>query len=130
MLCDVVPMNACHLLLGRPWQFYRKAHHDGFTNRHVFTFQGKTITLCPMTPLQVVEQYEKSKAREEEKSKAKGKEKSKAPTTTTTTLATRERVLMASKAELEEECLPHDTRLMLLVKMRHFTLTLDEESLA
>ena len=24
VLCDVVPMDACHLLLGRPWQYDRK----------------------------------------------------------------------------------------------------------
>ena len=27
--CDVVPMSVCHLLLGRPWQFDKKAMHDG-----------------------------------------------------------------------------------------------------
>ncbi|XP_020965381.1 uncharacterized protein LOC110266023 [Arachis ipaensis] len=31
-LCDVVPMQACHLLLWRPWQFDRRAFHDGYTN--------------------------------------------------------------------------------------------------
>lgn len=31
--CDVVPMDACHLLLGRPWQFDRKAMHDGYKNQ-------------------------------------------------------------------------------------------------
>ena len=33
VLCDVVPMQAGHLLLGRPWQFDRKVRHDGFTNK-------------------------------------------------------------------------------------------------
>jgi hypothetical protein len=36
VLCDVVPMHAGHLLLGRPWQFDRKVTHDGFKNRHSF----------------------------------------------------------------------------------------------
>jgi hypothetical protein len=27
--CDMVAMDACHLLLGRPWQYDRNAHHDG-----------------------------------------------------------------------------------------------------
>ena len=29
VLCDVVPMQARRLLLGRPWQFDRKVKHDG-----------------------------------------------------------------------------------------------------
>eukprot|EP00253_Pinus_taeda_P011166 PITA_11166 len=32
ILCDVMPMDVCHLLLGRPWQFDRSAVHDGKTN--------------------------------------------------------------------------------------------------
>jgi hypothetical protein len=32
VLCDVVPMQAGHLLLGRPWQFDRRVKYDGFTN--------------------------------------------------------------------------------------------------
>ena len=34
VLCDVVPMQVGHLLLGRPWQFDRKVKHDGFTNKY------------------------------------------------------------------------------------------------
>ena len=29
VLCDVVPMSACHILLGQPWQFDRHVVHDG-----------------------------------------------------------------------------------------------------
>ena len=36
VLCDVVPMQAGHLLLGRPWQFDRRVKHDGFTNKYSF----------------------------------------------------------------------------------------------
>jgi len=36
--CDVLPMEAGHILLGRPWQSDRKVMHDGFTNRHSFEF--------------------------------------------------------------------------------------------
>jgi len=28
VLCDVVPMEACHVLLGRPWQLEKKAMHN------------------------------------------------------------------------------------------------------
>ncbi|XP_052486318.1 uncharacterized protein LOC128041056 [Gossypium raimondii] len=53
VLCDVVPMHAGHMLLGRPWQFDRKVIHDGFTNRYTFKYDGKNVTLVPMTPRQV-----------------------------------------------------------------------------
>ncbi|KAL4349016.1 hypothetical protein GQ457_17G010280 [Hibiscus cannabinus] len=55
ILCDVVPMHAGHLLLGRPWQFDRRAIHDGFTNIYSFDYEGKKITLAPLTPRQVHE---------------------------------------------------------------------------
>lgn len=55
VICDVVPMQAGHLLLGRPWQFHRRAVHDGYTNRYSFVMEQKTITLAPLTPLQVYE---------------------------------------------------------------------------
>jgi hypothetical protein len=45
--CDVVSMDACHLLLGRPWQFDRKVHHDGFKNTYSFELNGVKITLGP-----------------------------------------------------------------------------------
>ena len=32
VLCDVVPMSACHILLGQPEQFDRDVVHDGFKN--------------------------------------------------------------------------------------------------
>ena len=31
--CDVVTMEACHLLLGRPWQFDRDVTHNGFSKQ-------------------------------------------------------------------------------------------------
>lgn len=45
--CDVVPMDACHVLLGRPWQFDRKTKHDGFKNTYTFEKDGTTIVLGP-----------------------------------------------------------------------------------
>ncbi|XP_012472433.1 uncharacterized protein LOC105789605 [Gossypium raimondii] len=35
VVCDVVPIQAYHLLLGEPWQMDRKVTHDGRTNRSV-----------------------------------------------------------------------------------------------
>ena len=53
VLCDVVPMQASHILLGRPWQYDRTAIHDGVKNRYTIVKDGKTITLVPLTPKQV-----------------------------------------------------------------------------
>ncbi|PKI33159.1 hypothetical protein CRG98_046447 [Punica granatum] len=43
--CDIVIMDACHLLLGRPWQFDRSMNHDGRTNKYSFTHKGLKIVL-------------------------------------------------------------------------------------
>ena len=50
LCCDVIPMDACHILLGRPWLFDRKVKHDGFLNTYSFSKDGKTITLAPLNP--------------------------------------------------------------------------------
>ncbi|XP_031393015.1 uncharacterized protein LOC116204832, partial [Punica granatum] len=55
VLCDVVPMQAGHLLLGRPWQFDRRVKHDGFTNKYSFVLNQRSITLVPLTPQQIYE---------------------------------------------------------------------------
>ncbi|XP_028556775.1 uncharacterized protein LOC114581220 [Dendrobium catenatum] len=46
--CDVVPMDACHLLLGRPWQYDRKSIHDGAANTCSFIHKGEQMTLLPL----------------------------------------------------------------------------------
>ena len=33
VLCDVIPMHAGHILLGRPWHFDKKVIYDGFKNK-------------------------------------------------------------------------------------------------
>ncbi|XP_068477273.1 uncharacterized protein [Phaseolus vulgaris] len=43
ILCDVVPMEACHILLGRPWQFDRKTMHNDLTNEITFTHNEKIV---------------------------------------------------------------------------------------
>jgi len=48
LLCDVVPMHAGHILLGRPWQYERRVIHDGFRNRYNFVKDGKTIKIALM----------------------------------------------------------------------------------
>lgn len=43
--CDVISMDACHLLLGLPLQFDRDVVHQGKTNTYSFFFGDRTITL-------------------------------------------------------------------------------------
>lgn len=50
VLCDVIPMDACHILLGRPWQFDRDVLHKGRSNEYELKYQGKKIVLKPMSP--------------------------------------------------------------------------------
>ncbi|XP_006404995.2 uncharacterized protein LOC18022361 [Eutrema salsugineum] len=45
--CDVAPMDVCHLLLGRPWEFDRKIIHDGARNTYSFIWETHQILLVP-----------------------------------------------------------------------------------
>jgi hypothetical protein len=47
---DVVPMQACHILLGRPWQFDKYSMHHGRLNQYSFLHHDKKIVLHPMSP--------------------------------------------------------------------------------
>ncbi|GKB23468.1 reverse transcriptase domain-containing protein [Tanacetum coccineum] len=48
--CEVVPMDACHLLLGRPWLYDHQVKHDGFRNTYSFHKDGLHVTLAPLNP--------------------------------------------------------------------------------
>jgi hypothetical protein len=48
--CDVIPMDACHLLLGRPWQYDRRASYDGYANTYSFIKDGVKVKLTPLPP--------------------------------------------------------------------------------
>ncbi|XP_019434662.1 PREDICTED: uncharacterized protein LOC109341262 [Lupinus angustifolius] len=50
ILCDVVVMEASHMLLGRPWQYDRRGIHDGFSNKYTFMHCNKKIVLSPLSP--------------------------------------------------------------------------------
>ena len=69
VLCDVVPMQAGHLL-GRPWQFDRKVKHDGFTNKYSFMHNQRTVTLVPLTPSQVYEDQVRLQKESEQKKRS------------------------------------------------------------
>lgn len=45
VLCGVLPMDACHLILGRPWQFDRQDIHHGAKNAYSFKKDGVTFKI-------------------------------------------------------------------------------------
>ena len=48
VICDVLPMDACPLLLGRPWQYDRRATHEGRSNTYSFWDAGRRCVLQSM----------------------------------------------------------------------------------
>src|SRR3954470_23025159 len=65
-------MQACSLLLGRPWQFDRESVHNGKTNHYSLMHNGNKIGLKPMTPEQILKDdlARASRAKTEEKNKS------------------------------------------------------------
>jgi hypothetical protein len=47
-------MEACSLLLGRPWQYDTDSLHHGRLNHYSLMFKGQKIIIHPMTPEQIV----------------------------------------------------------------------------
>ncbi|XP_074299023.1 uncharacterized protein LOC141630031 [Silene latifolia] len=75
--CDIIPMNACHILLGRPWQFDRKVEHDGRANVYSVVKGNVRYNLKPMSPNKIKESKTKKgsmfmEAREVEEALARG----------------------------------------------------------
>jgi len=50
ILCDVVEMDACHVLLGRSWQFDVDATYRGRDNTYVFSWNNKQIVVVLSHP--------------------------------------------------------------------------------
>ena len=50
MLCDVLPIDGCHLLLGRPWLFDNHVIYDGHANTYSLKHNGCSLTLTPLPP--------------------------------------------------------------------------------
>jgi hypothetical protein len=53
ILCDVIPMDVCHILLGRPWQYDRNVVHDGRMNTYTLEKDGRTHRLLPIKDKEV-----------------------------------------------------------------------------
>jgi hypothetical protein len=48
ILCDVIPMDLCHLLLGRPWKYDKNVVHDGRKNAYTLEKNGSMHMLLPI----------------------------------------------------------------------------------
>ena len=57
---DVVPMEASHLFLGRPWQYDRDVVH-----------KEQKVTITPLSPSEVCEDKIKMRVKREQERKAK-----------------------------------------------------------
>jgi len=71
VLCDVAPMETCHILLGRPWQFDKKTTNNGLTNEITFTHKEKKFILNPLPHSQVVRDQVQMKQNKDEEKKNK-----------------------------------------------------------
>jgi hypothetical protein len=130
VLCDVVPMHACHLLLGRPWQYNRRAMHDGFTNKYSFTLYRQPITLVPLSPKQVREDQlklqrsnEKQRVKERKAEIEKNGEKNidqsvKERESTSAIVRAREEIFncIAKKSEIKRALISHQPLILLMYK--------------
>ena len=47
VLFDFVPMDACHVLLGRPWQYDKRVIYDRWKNTYPFEKDGNKFKLQP-----------------------------------------------------------------------------------
>ena len=45
ILCDILSMDACHLLLGRPWQYDADIVYHGKKNLYTFKKDGVTFKI-------------------------------------------------------------------------------------
>ena len=101
VLCDVVPIQAGHMLLGRPWQFDRRVKHDGYTNKYSLIHNQRTVTLVPLTPKQVYED-QVSVQRESEKKKV-SEEKLRVEVQRESSASERKKEVVAKKKESKGE---------------------------
>ncbi|PKU79208.1 RNA-directed DNA polymerase [Dendrobium catenatum] len=50
--CDIMDMDVCQLILGRPWQYDTGAVHDGRSNTYTVEVKGKKLKLMPVGSVQ------------------------------------------------------------------------------
>ncbi|PON41294.1 hypothetical protein PanWU01x14_290510 [Parasponia andersonii] len=75
ILCDIVSMQAGHLLLGSPWQFDRRVKYDGFTNKNSFVLNQRIITLVLLTLKEVHKDQVRLQKKSEQNRRVKKRER-------------------------------------------------------
>jgi hypothetical protein len=102
--CNVVPMLACSLLLGHPWEFDTDAIHYGRSNKYTLVHNGKKITLLPLTPNEIVQcdrAVAKTARRESEIQHASPvKHEQRAPSLSSNAIKLKSRAMLATKSDL------------------------------
>jgi len=75
VICDIVPIETGHILLGRPWQFDRKIIYNGLTNEITLTHLNNKLVLHPQPPSQVAKDQLTMKDKKDEEKLEKEKRK-------------------------------------------------------
>ena len=58
ILCDVMPMEVCHIFLGRPWKYDRNSIHEAKRNVYKFQKDGLNQNLLPLQEEETVGNYD------------------------------------------------------------------------
>jgi hypothetical protein len=56
ILCNVIPMDVCHVFLGIPWKYDMNVMHDGRKNTYTLDKNGRTHMLLPIEEKKVKEE--------------------------------------------------------------------------
>ena len=134
VLCDVAPMHAGHLLLGRPWQFDRRVTYDGYKNRYTLVMNKRTIVLTPLKPIEAYADQvriarecklrEKQLSIQEKERKENGENKQKKEKECSDE-KNKKVSAFAKKREIESALLAKEQLLVLMYKDVYFTNTLN-----
>ena len=102
--CDIVPMQACHLLLGRPWQFDVDSVHFGRSNKYTFIHKEKKVVLVPLSP-EEIHSSDVARMKREESEKRKLCETHKNSKGETSKPSSHIKPLAHTKLQRQNECL-------------------------
>jgi hypothetical protein len=56
IICDIIPMDVCHIFFGRAWKFYINVIHDGRKNAYTLEKNGRTHMFLPIEEKKVKEE--------------------------------------------------------------------------